>query len=110
MHQHSASFDDPKLDLDDVPTSPVPAATFEVAEEQQSLFFSASWTLVARINGSVVGRSAVKGSTHSRAEVARWAREFIRGHAWALRSGGVKVEPEYVRWGGDASDLASSGD
>jgi hypothetical protein len=98
------------LDLDlndgDRPTWP-PAGTalFFVEDKYEPLFTSATWTIVAVVDGDVFSKSSASHKAHTDPFIKRWTRQLIRMKYERLRQLGVDADAEYVKWGGDPKDL-----
>jgi len=96
-------FDD---DGDDRPTWPSPgSANLVIEDKYEPLFTSATWTIRATVNGTVISESTSAPKSHSEAFVKRWARQMIRTQYDRLRQLGVDADSEYVKWGGIPDDL-----
>lgn len=97
------------LDYDgDRPTWP-PVGTRELVIEDkcEALFYSAVWTVQARVDDQVLARSPSTDNNHSHSYVRRWARQAIRSRYIKLRQLGVDADSEYVKFGGKPEDLRS---
>lgn len=85
---------------------PIGSSTLTVQAEEFTLFFSAEWTIRARVNGYVVAESSYHPENPTQATVNRWARAYIRKDADRLTKLGVDVKKEYVgTFGGVDRDL-----
>lgn len=92
--------------VDDRPTWPVPGtASLSVEEKAVALFTSAEWVIVAEVNGKEVARSEACAKPYTKDYLRQWARDYIVSTYSTLRGYGVDAEAEYVKHGGNASDL-----
>lgn len=90
----------------DTPTMPPPGSvSLEINEDYEPCFFSATWTIRARVNGVVLDQSETISQSRITSDVKLWARSFIYKWQRKLRELGVDVEKEYESWGGLAKDL-----
>jgi hypothetical protein len=110
----SSPYPDPfvqfgELDLDfgdDRPTWPPPGIRkLVIKDKYEPLFTSATWTIVATVDGDEFAKSSQKDKAHTDPFIKRWARQLIRSKYEKLRQLGVDAEDEYVKWGGDLDDL-----
>lgn len=111
MHTGFAEVDlDPlDLSLDEEAPETIPtagSANLIIEDKCEALFFSAEWTVVARVNGKELARSMAQDHTHTVPFVQRWARQMIRTNKARLRRLGVDVEATYIKWGGILEDLS----
>lgn len=100
------------LDWDDVealpPTekSPVVEAKLVIVDKYEPMFFTATWTPTATVNGTVLSNNAFKADKpHTPDFMKVWARNFIRSERKTLETMGVDVRRAYAEWGGDVRDL-----
>ena len=96
-----------ELDLDDGdrPTWPPVGAMFSIEDKYEPLFFSATWTIIAQIDGEIFSRSTPSNRAHTPPFIKRWVRQLIRSKYEKLRQRGVDADAEYAKWGGDLKDL-----
>jgi hypothetical protein len=78
----------------------------EAHELYQSLFTSAVWHVVVKINGKEVDMSEESTWPHGESFIKLWMEQLIRQRCddW-LRWVGVDVENEYERWASAGDDL-----
>lgn len=96
------------FESDDKPTWPVPGtALLKIEDKFEPLFTSATWTIVATVDGGVIAKSRDADHPHSKPFIRRWSRQMIRTQYESLRRLGVDAEKEYVALGGDLYDLQS---
>lgn len=112
MHQPYADpfaqFGSIDLDLgdDDRPTWPPPMmGLLKIEDKFEPLFTSATWTIIASVNGSVIARTRESDKAHTAPFIKRWSRQLIRTKYEMLRRMGVDCEGEYVKLGGSLEDL-----
>lgn len=112
----SSTYVDPweqfgSLDFDikvpeDKPTWPSPGtANLDIVDQYEPLFTSATWTVVAKVNGKVIISSSPSDKAHSQAFIKQWARVTIKNEYSELRRLGVDADAEYVKYGGNIDDL-----
>ncbi len=96
-------------DLDgseDRPTWPPTGSRKLVVEDKyEALFFSATWTVEAKVDDEVIARSEASDRSHSGAFVRQWTRQMIRSMYVKLRQLGVDADADYVAYGGLPEDL-----
>jgi hypothetical protein len=91
---------------EDRPTWPSPgSATLVVEDKCLALLFSATWTLIATVNGVEISRSSESDHARSDAYIKRWTRMLIRSKYDELRHMGVDADAEYLKQGGLLEDL-----
>lgn len=91
---------------DDRPTWPPPQmGLLKIWDKFEPLFTSATWTIVAEVDGQVIARSRESDKAHTAPFIKRWSRQLIRTKYELLRRLGVDAEGEYVKLGGDLDDL-----
>lgn len=98
------------VDLDfgdgDRPTWPPPQmGLLKIVDKFEPLFTSATWTIVATVDGDVIAQSKESGKAHTEPFIKRWSRQLIRTKYELLRRLGVDAEGEYVKLGGSLEDL-----
>ena len=98
---------DLNFDEDDAPpTWPSPgSALLVIVDKFEPLFTSATWTLIASVNGDILAKTHPKDVPHTAPYIKRWSRQFIRSHYVTLRRLGVDAEAEYVKLGGALDEL-----
>ena len=103
-YQQTTFLDD---DDNNVPTwPPVGTASLKITEDCDAIFFSATWSFRARVNGTVMYESTAADHPRSRKELENWARLYITQNYTKLRQLGVDADKEYVEtWGGSKNDL-----
>lgn len=91
----------------EIPTwPPAGTSTLEIKEECQALFYSATWVIRARVNGTIIQESESLDNQRTADVVSQWARSFIMSNYAKLRAQGVDAEKEYVHvWGGSPLDF-----
>ena len=100
----------PEVEVDEDPT-PVTLPSLPVRrhltieDKYDALFTSATWTLIARVDTFVIDSTVSSSRSHDAQYIERWARYVIRSHYEKLKNLRVDAEAEYVKWGGDPSDL-----
>lgn len=104
-----------KIDMDffdtgsdgDRPTwPPAGSASLVIIDKFEPLFTSATWTLEASVDGNVIiAKSNAANQPHTPAFIVRWSRQLIRTKYDQLRQYGIDADGEYVRLGGDPTDL-----
>lgn len=107
-------IDEFQLDLgfsdEEIPTSPLwgmrKDAIFLVEDKYEPLFTSATWTLIATVDGIEVSRSSQARQARTGPFIKRWTRALLRQKKVMLERLGVDVESEYLNWGGDIFDLS----
>lgn len=94
-------------DEDEVPKTwpPAGSAALVIREEKDELFFSAEWTVRARVDGKIMWESKPQGAARWKDEVDLWARRIIRTHYRRLRELGVDADAVYALHGGNTADL-----
>lgn len=85
---------------------PPGSATMIIEDEQEALFFSATWTVRCRVDGRVLYESKPRDESHPPGFVAQWARFILRRYAKELRTLGVDVINEYTKLGGREDELS----
>lgn len=90
-------------DADD--DAPIGSVTLKIEQEIDPLFFSATWTIRARIGERIVARSSEYDKPLANGYVQQWARAFIRTNKNKLKQLGVDVVCEYKAFGGAERDL-----
>lgn len=98
-----------ELDLnfgDERPTWPPPQmGLLKIEDKFEPLFTSATWTIVAMVDGDVIAKTNPSDKAHTAPFIKRWSRQLIRTKYERLRQLGVDAEGEYVKLGGDLDDL-----
>lgn len=90
----------------DRPTWPPVGTRLLVVEDRcDALFFTATWTVVAKVDDEIVSQSSEANHAHSQSFIKRWARQAIRSNYVHLRQLGVDADKDYVSFGGKAQDL-----
>lgn len=84
---------------------PAGSADLTIDEEMDALFFSATWTIRARVAGEVIWESKPRVHAQGDALMRQWARFIIRRFYDRLRELGVDADAEYLKFGGKADDL-----
>jgi hypothetical protein len=71
------------------------------------LFTSAFWVVEMRVGQTVVAKSSESNVRHTPIFIKVWTRSIIRDASYTvkLRALNVDVKAEYVRFGGDPSDV-----
>lgn len=111
MHSEFEGFDDVDLAVSVEEEAPetipiVGSAHLRVDDVCEALFFSAEWSIVAKVGQHELGRSTPSSTPHSVAFIKRWARQLVRANKARLQRLGVDVARTYVDdWGGIAEDL-----
>jgi hypothetical protein len=77
----------------------------KIIDKFEPLFISATWTIVATVDGDVIAKSKESGRAHTETFIKRWSRQLIRTKYEQLRRLGVDAEGEYVKLGGNLEDL-----
>lgn len=86
---------------------PVPgSASLLIYDKIEPLFISATWTIIASVNGTILEKSKESNKPHTQDYLKRWSRYFIRTHASTLKNLGVDIDLEYQKWGGTLEDLS----
>jgi hypothetical protein len=100
-----SEFDD-DLNQNDRPTWPPPgSADLVIVDQYEALFYSATWTIVASVNGEIIHTSREAHQPHDQLFIKRWSKQFVRIHYSQLRELGVDADAEYVKFGGNLDDL-----
>ena len=100
MHQY-AIFDD-----EETATWPAAgSANLVINDTLEPLFISATWAIIASVGERVIDRSTSSNHEHTQLFIVRWSKHLIRTKYTLLRRLGVDAEAEYVKLGGDLSDL-----
>ena len=76
-----------------------------VEDKFEPLFTSATWTIVANVNGRQFAKTREANKAHTGPFIKRWTRQLIRTRYDDLRALGVDADAEYAKWGGDPKDL-----
>lgn len=97
----TSGFDDDDITL----PPPPPTVDLVVKDVYEPLFYSATWTLCAYVNGKIVSSSTPFHKPHSTLFIDRWVRRLLRSEASYMSSLGVDVYAEYEKWHGDTRDL-----
>jgi len=103
MHQFFYLNDDVEEAAETLPS--VGSAKLVIKDTMEPLFISATWTIIATVNGQVIDRSTSSDKEHTQLFIARWSKHLIRMKQAMLKRLGVDVEAEYVKLGGDLDDL-----
>lgn len=94
------------FDAEDCVTHPAPGSgKLLIQDKFEPLFISATWSLIATVNGNVVEKTKDSDKPHSKEFIERWARHFIRTNSTYLKNLGVDIDLEYQKWGGNLEDL-----
>lgn len=95
------------LDIeDDKPTWPSPGSgTLKIEDKCEALFISATWKVVATVNGKVFSETWESAKPHDQSFIKNWSLQLLKDNYEKLRSLGVDVEGHYKKLGGNVDDL-----